>query len=280
MEDIIDNEVNEDLEFEAALAAKIEARRKKKKEKTDKNYLNPKELHELLKEHVIMKKINPDHVMSDALGLLIIKLVDEYSNGGQFRGYYNGWKYEMKSRAYEHICRYAHGYNINHTDTNNFFIKWLYRSKENVLEEWFTLKGLSYPEFKANLPTKVIKTPNGKEKTKIGKYISEDEMLNLNSKEMFYNPAIFKEEIFSCRPLLCEDFEDQILKNSFNYLTTYAYHAFIAVIREEKDLNSQKQVLDEKIKYKTDNMDEDTGAADRFMQLDETRIDWAYNLIE
>src|ERR1035437_5172831 len=105
----------------------------KKKKKESRNYMDPAELQKLLKDHVIASSINENHVMTNALGNMIIKLVDEYANSGKYRNYFNGWKYEMKSQAYEHICRYAHIYNINYTDSIDFFLKWLFRDKEYIL---------------------------------------------------------------------------------------------------------------------------------------------------
>lgn len=255
-----------------------------KTKKVNRNYMDPRELHKHLKEHVISRAINPEHVMTNALGLLIIKLVDEYSNSAKYRNYYNGWKYEMKSQAYEHICRYAHMYKIHYTDTVDFFVKWLFRDKDYVLEEWFNDRNLDYAKFKANLPEKLVKTPNGKEKTKIARVICADELdrqLNCDG-FIIYNPNTFKSEFFTKRPEMVEEFAHQIAKNAFNYLTMFAYHAFIAVIKRENLKNEQQKSYDEKRKYDSEIFDEDgmQTIVENFSEYDESRIDWAGTLLD
>ena len=123
------SELEDDLIFEENLRKKVEAKNKLKREKkeaVERYYLDPDILEANLREHVIMRGINPSHIMSRKLGLNIMSLVNEYAEGGQFRSYYNGWKEDMKSRAHEHICRYAHGYDINYVNTLEFFLRWLF----------------------------------------------------------------------------------------------------------------------------------------------------------
>lgn len=279
MEDLISPNESEILEeSEASLNPS-----KKFKKRESRNYMDPSELHRLLKEHVIKRSINDNHRMSNALGKMIIKLVDEYSNSGKYRSYFNGWKYEMKSQAYEHICRYAHAYNIYYTDSIDFFLKWLFRDKENLLNDWFNDRGLSYKDFKEQLPIKMVKTPNGKDKTKMAKIISEAVLIEyVKNNGKIYDPSTFKEEFFTKRPELVGEFKTQVEKNSFNYLTQFAYHAFIAVIKKEKMRSEQQQSLNEGILYKTEGGEEDVDSptADRFVSMDDNRIDWGHSLID
>ena len=282
--EIDDLNIDADLAFEDALQKKIEARKKKKKEKTLRYYVDPLELELNLRTYVIARSINPSQEMNKGLALNIMKIVDEYAESGQFRGYYNGWKEEMKGRAYEHICRYCHGYNITFTSSMKFFVQWLFRAKKYVLEEWFVSKGLSYSDFYAKLSVVKIKTPNGKEKTKMGKVISMEDMLNLNNiKEdtTYFDETTFKSEIFAIKPQLMEDFEDQCNRNPFNYLTRFAYHAFIAVIQEENDILEHTQSFEDKMKYKHYEGEEEQGPTESgYSILDDSKIDWCGNMIE
>lgn len=252
---------------------------KKFKKKESRNYMDPSELHKLLKEHVIKRSINPNHRMGDALGKMIIKLVDEYSNSGKYRSYFNGWKYEMKSQAYEHICRYAHAYNIHYTESIDFFLKWLFRDKDHLLDEWFNSNKISYKDFKESLPIKLVKTPNGKDKTKMAKIVSESALIDF-AKDA-YDPTTFKDYFFSKRPELVGEFKNQVERNSFNYLTQFAYHAFIAVIKREKMRSEQQQTLNEGILYKTDEPEEDLDVqADKHVFMDDNRIDWGSSIVD
>lgn len=278
MEDLTNKEDVEILE-EVEI---IENPSKKFKKRESRNYMDPSELHRLLKEHVIKRSINTNHRMTDALGKMIIKLVDEYSNSGKYRSYFNGWKYEMKSQAYEHICRYAHAYNIHYTDSIDFFLKWLFRDKEHLLDEWFAARLMSYKDFKDGLPIKMVKTPNGKDKTKMAKIISEAVLIEyVEKKSQKYDPSTFKEEFFSKRPELVGEFKTQVEKNSFNYLTQFTYHAFIAVIKREKMRSEQQQTLNEGILYKTDSPEEDIeNPSAQFTTMDDNRIDWGSSLVD
>jgi len=288
--------IDEDLLFEETLRRKVEAKAKGRKEKKEANpryYLDPDELELNLRGHVIMRAINPEHVMSRKLGDNLMILVAEYAEGGQFRSYYNGWKEEMKSRAHEHICRYAHGYKINYVKTLEFFIRWLFRKKTYALQAWLAERGISYAKFYLSLLEVKIKTPNGKEKTKMGRKIFDHDFHKLNNPDVLadliddslkgnvpvgvvFNEETFKDEIFARWPeSLQKDFNEQVRRNPFNYLTKYAYNAFIAVIKEEKEISEKSRSFEEGMKYNPDSFDEDNhGGEDRYTQLDENRIDW------
>jgi hypothetical protein len=292
----------DDLLFEENLRKKVEAKNKQKKEKkeaVERYYLDPDELEVNLREHVIMRSINPNHVMSRKLGRNIMTLVAEYAEGGQFRSYYNGWKEDMKSRAHEHICRYAHGYRINYVKTLEFFLRWIFRKKTYALQSWLTDRGISYQKFYLSLLEVKIKTPNGKEKSKMGRKIFESDMHKLNNplilkdllddahkdnppQGIVFTEDAFKEEIFGkWTETLRLDFDEQIRRNPFNYLTKYAYNAFIAVIKEEKAVSDNSQSFEEKMKYNPDSFDEENhGSEDRYTQLDENRIDWDVKIFE
>ena len=292
----------DDLIFEENLRKKVEAKNKQKKEKkeaVERYYLDPDELEVNLREHVIMRSINPNHVMSRKLGRNIMTLVAEYAEGGQFRSYYNGWKEDMKSRAHEHICRYAHGYRINYVKTLEFFLRWIFRKKTYALQSWLADRGISYQKFYLSLLEVKIKTPNGKEKSKMGRKIFESDMHKLNNplilkdllddahkdnppEGIVFTEDSFKEEIFGKWPeTLRLDFDEQIRRNPFNYLTKYAYNAFIAVIKEEKAVSDNSQSFEEKMKYNPDSFDEENhGSEDRYTQLDENRIDWDVKIFE
>lgn len=292
----------DDLLFEENLRKKVEAKNKQKKEKkeaVERYYLDPDELEVNLREHVIMRSINPNHVMSRKLGRNIMTLVAEYAEGGQFRSYYNGWKEDMKSRAHEHICRYAHGYRINYVKTLEFFLRWIFRKKTYALQSWLADRGISYQKFYLSLLEVKIKTPNGKEKSKMGRKIFESDMHKLNNplilkdllddahkdnppEGIVFTEDSFKEEIFGKWPeTLRLDFDEQIRRNPFNYLTKYAYNAFIAVIKEEKAVSDNSQSFEEKMKYNPDSFDEENhGSEDRYTQLDENRIDWDVKIFE
>lgn len=294
------SDLTEHLEFEENLQKKIEARNKPKKAKKDstpKYYIDPEVLEENLREYVIMHSINPEHGIGRKLGLNIIQIVEEYSKGAQFRSYYNGWHEDMKSRAHEHICRYAHGYNINYVKTLEFLIRWLFRKKTYVLQDWMSKRGISYDKFYLSLLEVRIKTPNGKEKTKMGRKIFEHDFYKLNDPEVLielmadnakgmtftepvFNEATFRDEIFNQWPdTLLKDFEDQVKRNPFNYLTKYAYNAFIAVIKEEKAISDNSQSFEEKMKYNQDSFDDDNhDGEDRYTQLNVDRLDWGGNL--
>ena len=155
---------------------KIPLKNDKKKKRI---YLDPLEFYNELVDYIMKHKMDPNYVMPRKLGSMIVKLVDEIFNKANFRNYYNGWKYEMKSRAFEHICKYAVKYNMNFAYSCDFFFKWMYRVNEEKLTSWFEDKGVDYVEFKENLPEKEIKTPNGEKKTKIVKYVHIDLLLNL-----------------------------------------------------------------------------------------------------
>jgi hypothetical protein len=292
----------DDLIFEENLRKKVEAKNKQKKEKkeaVERYYLDPDELEVNLREHVIMRSINPNHVMSRKLGRNIMTLVAEYAEGGQFRSYYNGWKEDMKSRAHEHICRYAHGYRINYVKTLEFFLRWIFRKKTYALQSWLADRGISYQKFYLSLLEVKIKTPNGKEKSKMGRKIFESDMHKMNNplilkdllddahkdnppEGIVFTEDSFKEEIFGKWPeTLRLDFDEQIRRNPFNYLTKYAYNAFIAVIKEEKAVSDNSQSFEEKMKYNPDSFDEENhGSEDRYTQLDENRIDWDVKIFE
>lgn len=294
------SDLDDYLEFEESLIKKLEAKnkpKKAKKESAPKYYLDPDELERNLREYVIMKSINPDHVIGRKLGLNIIKIVEEYSNGAQFRSYYNGWKEDMKSRAHEHICRYAHSYRIDYVHTLEFLIRWLFRKKTYVLQDWLNTRGISYQKFYLSLLEVKIKTPNGKEKTKMGRKIFEHDFTKLNDVEVLtsllnegvkiedvsttpFNEETFKEEIFSKWPeTLKNDFEDQVKRNPFNYITKYAYNAFIAVIKEEKEISDSKQSFEEKMKYDQNSFDDDNNEGeDRYTQFNVDKLDWDPNL--
>ena len=294
-------ELDEDLRFEEELAKKvaIKAQGKKKKEAVARYYLDPDELEANLREYVIMRAINPDHIMSKKLALNIVLIVKEYAEGGQFRSYYNGWKEDMKSRAHEHICRYAHGYKIDYVKSTEFFLRWLFRKKQFALQKWLNDRGVSYTKFYKGLLDVIIKTPNGKEKSKMGKKIFVSDLTKLNNPEIYkeyFDPSLkkdpidgivfdedkFKDEIFSNNPQnFYDDFVDQVKRNPFNYLTKYAYNAFIAVIKEEKAVSDNSQSYEDKMKYASDSFDEDThGFEDRYTQIDEDKFDWETSFIE
>lgn len=296
------SDLNEYLDFEESLKRKLEAKnkpKKAKKEVTLKYYIDPEVLEANLREYVIMRSINPDHEIGRKLGLNIIQIVEEYSKGAQFRSYYNGWNEDMKSRAHEHICRYAHGYNINYVNTLEFLIRWLFRKKTYVLQDWLNTRGISYQKFYNSLLEVKIKTPNGKEKTKMGRKIFEYDFRKLNNPEVLidlmsdevkgmtitspiFNEETFREEIFGRWPeTLLRDFEDQVKRNPFNYLTKYAYNAFIAVIKEEKAISDNSQSFEEKMKYNQDSFDDDNNdGEDRYTQLNVDRLDWDSNLFQ
>lgn len=293
-----DDYLDDEDAFEARLKAKLEAKSKSKsrvkKDDSVRYYLDPVELEANLREHVIMKGINPNHTMTDKLGNNVTIIVAKYGESGQFRRYYNGWKEEMHSRAREHICAYAHSYKINYTKTIEFFIRWVFRRKSHVLQSWLSARGLSYKKFYASLLEVKIPTPNGKEKSKMGRKIFESDLVKLNNPSDFallvetegtkfpdvppYNEETFKEEIFELgNANIRDDFEDQVKRNPFNYLTKYAYNAFIAVIREEKEILEHTQSFEERRLYHTEGGDEDGhGVEDRYTQIDEGRFDWDY----
>lgn len=275
------DEYKEEVLFEEALAKKIsakEASKKAKREKKARYYLDPVELDRNLSEHVILKRINPDHVMKNELGRNIIKVVDETAKGGQFRGYYNGWKEDMKVRAYDHICRYCHSYKIGHAETAEFMQKWLFRKKITVLESWFAFKGLDYARFYNDLPVERVSTPNGKEPFKMCKVIREanfEEINKWNEGVTPYNKDTFIAEILQIAPQIEEDYVDQKSRNPFNYLTRYVYNAFIAVIKEENLIRKNSQVFEENIRYKIDEYeDKSNGFDEPYVTMDESMLSW------
>lgn len=300
VEDLMENggksELEEYFEFEENLIKKIEAKEKPKRvknENTPKYYLDPTVLEQNLREYVIMKSINPEHRIGRKLGLNIIKIVDEYSKGAQFRSYYNGWNEDMKSRAHEHICRYAHGYNINYVNSLEFLIKWLFRKKIHILQDWLNSKNISYAKFYSSLLEVKIKTPNGKEKTKMGRKIFESDFYKLNDLNIvkdllndgvniediqfpIFEEDKFRDDVFNnYSENVRFEFDEQVKRNPFNYLTRYAYNAFIAVIKEEKEISDNSNRFEEKMRYSQDSFDDDNNdGEDRYTQLNIDKLDW------
>jgi hypothetical protein len=107
-----------------------------------------------------------------------------------------------------------------------------------------------------------------------------DEVKGMTLTTPIFNEETFRDEIFGKWPeTLLRDFEDQVKRNPFNYLTKYAYNAFIAVIKEEKAISDNSQSFEEKMRYNQDSFDDDNNdGEDRYTQLNVDRLDWDTNL--
>lgn len=84
--------------------------KKKPDEKPMNYYLTNDAFHEELYDFILKRKINPDYIMPNSLGRMLILLINKNMSSRQFRGYSESWKQEMKSKAYIHTCKYADRY--------------------------------------------------------------------------------------------------------------------------------------------------------------------------
>lgn len=69
-------------------------------------------LAELTMEYAEARKLNENHIMSRELAEMVMVIIDKLLGGGQYRGYTDDWKEEMRGKAYEHIVKYSKGFKI------------------------------------------------------------------------------------------------------------------------------------------------------------------------
>lgn len=253
---------------------------KKEGEKKSKRiYVDPIELHTELEKHIISRSMNEDHVMHRKLANMLIKITDELFEKGNFRNYHNGWKYEMKSKAYENLVKYSHMYKLDFVEQFAFFLNWIYRVHSFKLQKFFDDHGLDYKEFIDNLEDvkrKIFK------KSKDPNFVPSDTYKRLTPNDLFpylvsinYDFAMFTADLFKEYLDLEKQFEDHKKRNSFNYITQIIYRSAQHVIKNEKKISQDNNRLDEAILYKTDDFDEDAVEQDnRFVTFDETKLDY------
>lgn len=281
----VDNELYEVSHVDEILEDIIKEQMKFKKPtvtKKSRQYVDPEELHEELIKHIFNKKINPEHIMHRKLAVLCMKITDELCEKGNFRGYFNGWKYEMKSKAYENIVKYVHQYDSTFVDQPDFFVNWIYRVHELKLQDFFNAHKLSFDDFKDTLmdvkkkfvkkskdPDKVIKDTY-KKVTAIDFFSYLDKHCDID-----YDIDSYKEYIFKKYPDMESQFEAHKKRNSFNYVTQVVYRSCQHVIKHEKKNKKDDQRLDEAILYRTDDFDEEAIENDsRYMTFDDNKLDY------
>lgn len=258
-------------------------------------YVDPSVLHKLLVNHVIAKSINPDHVMCDELALCLMKQVEECAKASRFRNYFNGWKEDMKSLAHEHLCTYCHKYNIHYTETDDYFVKFIFREKKDVLEKYIKSLGIDYKMFYMMIPEKTIKTPNGKNKSKIAKHLTAsilEELIKEFLCDPYYSISVFKPyafEHYNKDGSLKEAFDSACDRNSFNYISAYINNAFKAIISEEKRnavgklnyLESKRYYIDpESSNMSLDDLEAKVSkeVQDSYYSADITKLDFSHDL--
>ncbi|MCK9428439.1 MAG: hypothetical protein M0R17_00330 [Candidatus Omnitrophica bacterium] len=249
--------------------------------KVKREYVNPVELREEILKHIFNKKINEDYVMDKKLAVMCMKIIDELFEKGNFRGYHSGWKYEMKSKAYENLIRYIHQYDSEFVEKPDFFINWIYRVHTQFIIDFFVSKDLSFDAFKDTLIDvkkrfiKKAKDPNKIIKDTYKKVTASDFSAFLSSKGLDYDVDKFKSYLFEMHPDLQEQFEEYKLRNAFNYVTMMVYRSAQHVIKNEKKNKEDNQRLDEAILYRTDDFDEDAIEQDnRYITFDENKLDY------
>lgn len=272
---LVDDDVIEDIILEVKNKSSNISQDKKSK----RQYVNPVELHAELEKHIISKRINEDHVMGRKLAIMLIKITEELFEKGNFRGYHNGWKDEMKSKAYENLVKYVHQYRIDHVERFSFFLNWIYRVHTYKLQKYFSDKNLDYDHFLKNLTDvkrkifKKSKDPNFVPSATYKKITQEDlypYLLSIN--EDFES---FKADLNKEYPDLYQQFEDHKRRNSFNYVTMIIYRSAQHVIKAEKKISNDNRRLDEAILYRTDDFDEEAIEKDnRFVTFDENKLDY------
>lgn len=269
------DEILEDIIVEQSKPKKVAPRKTRV-------YVDPEELHNELIKHIFNKKINPDHVMHRNLAVLCMKITDELFEKGNFRGYYNGWKYEMKSKAYENLVKYVHQYDSTFVDQPDFFVNWVYRVHELKLQEFFNKHEMSFSDFRDTLkdvkkkfikkskdPTKEIKD-SYKKVTAIDFFNFLDEHCLIK-----YNIDTYMSYMYEKYPEMSAQFESHKKRNSFNYVTQMIYRSGQHVIKNEKKNKKDDQRLDEAILYRTDDFDEEAIENDnRFTTFDDNKLDY------
>lgn len=253
---------------------------KKEGEKKPKRiYVDPIELHAELEKHIVSRNMNEEHVMHRKLAMMLIKITDELFEKGNFRSYHNGWKYEMKSKAYENLIKYAHKYELNFVEQFSFYLNWIYRVHPFKLQQFFDDHGLNYTKFIDNLEDvkrKIFK------KSKDPNFVPSDTYKKITPNDLYpyllsinYTFESFKEELYKTYVDLEQQFEDHKKRNSFNYITQIIYRSAQHVIKNEKKISGDNKRLDEAILYKTDDFDDDAIEQDnRFITFDENKLDY------
>ena len=258
------------------------AKTSKKEEKKKRQYVDPVELHNELMKHIFNKKINEDYVMDRKLAILCMKITDELYEKGNFRGYHNGWKYEMKSKAYENLVKYVHQYDATFVDKPDFFVNWVYRVHELKMIAFFVELGYDFEEFRRTLIdvkkkfVKKAKDPTKEVKDSYKKVTANDLLSFFEAKgNVNYSVEDFKNDMYSRYSDMEQQFEDHKKRNSFNYVTQMIYRSAQHVIKNEKKNKQDNQRLDEKILYRTDDFDEDAIEKDnRFVTFDDNKLDY------
>lgn len=254
----------------------------KKEEKKKRQYVDPVELHNELMKHIFNKKINEDYVMDKKLAVLCMKITDELFEKGNFRGYHNGWKYEMKSKAYENLVKYVHQYDATFVDRDDFFVNWTYRVHELKLIAFFDEIGFNFEDFRKTLIdvkkkfVKKAKDPNKEVKDSYKKVTASDLLAFFESKgNTNYTVSDFKNDMYSRYPDMEQQFEDHKKRNSFNYVTQMIYRSAQHVIKNEKRNKQDNQRLDDAILYRTDDFDDEAIEKDnRFITFDDNKLDY------
>lgn len=268
-------EMNEDILVD--IAPKFIKKDSEKKSK--RIYVDPLELHTELEKHIISRSMNGDHVMHRKLANMLIKIVDELFEKGNFRNYHNGWKYEMKSKAYENLVKYSHMYKLNFVEQFAFFLNWIYRVHPYKLQKFFEDHSLDYVKFIDNLEDvkrKIFK------KSKDPNFVPSDTYKKLTPNDLIpylisisYDFEMFTNELFEQYGDLAKQFDDHKKRNSFNYITQIIYRSAQYVIKNEKKISNDNKRLDEAILYRTDDFDEEAVEQDnRFITFDENKLDY------
>jgi hypothetical protein len=272
------SEIDLDLDLEFSL---LEKPKKVTTKKVKRVYIDPTELHTELIKHVFNKKINPDYVMDKKLAIMCMKITDELFEKGNFRGYHSGWKYEMKSKAYENLVKYVHQYDSTFVDMPDFFVNWIYRAHILKMEAFFREYNLNMDEFNSTLKEvkkklfRKSKDPTKEFKDTYRKVTAIDFFNFLSDHEIYYDFDWFKSYMYKLYPELEQQFEDHKKRNSFNYVTQMIYRSGQHVIKNEKKNKKDDQRLDEAILYRTDDFDHDAGDNDnRFITFDENKLDY------
>lgn len=253
----------------------------KKEEKKKRQYVDPVELHNELMKHIFNKKLNEDYVMDKKLALLCMKITDELFEKGNFRGYHNGWKYEMKSKAYENLVKYVHQYDATFVDRDDFFVNWIYRVHELKMIAFFVEHNLNIDEFRDTLIdvkkkfVKKAKDPNKEVKDSYKKVTANDLFKFLDEHNMGYDFNTYKNYMYEKYPDMEQQFEDHKKRNSFNYVTQMIYRSAQHVIKNEKKNRLDNQRLDDAILYRTDDFDEEAVEKDnRYVTFDDNKLDY------
>lgn len=277
-DDTIELESNPEIE-DIILEVKAKSNIKTIDKKNKRQYVDPMELHVELEKHIISRSINENHIMGRKLALMLIKITDELFEKGNFRGYHNGWKYEMKSKAYENLVKYSHMYKLDHVEKFEFFLNWIYRVHPYKLQKFFEDNLIDYADFISNLADvkrKIFK------KSKDPNFVPSDTYKKITPDDLWpylekigSSFELFKEDLYAQYSDLCQQFEDHKKRNSFNYITMIIYRSAQHVIKSEKKISHDNKRLDEAILYKTDDFDEEAVEQDnRFTTFDDNKLDY------